>query len=89
VHDADEVLLGLGGYFGGLALGYLDHGPELKHPLHLAGGTLISLSLFATYLVSRKIRSLDSPWRIRHFALGAWILCLYLVQAVLGLGILL
>jgi len=82
------VLGGLG-FGAGLTLVMLDTGNILKYPAHLlTGATIVSL-LLTTFLVSRKIRGSNSPYRDLHFRLGIAILGLYLVEVFLGLGVLL
>jgi hypothetical protein len=83
------VVFGLLGYLTGWALVYWDHGHLLQFPAHAFTGTAIAISISTTFLISRRIKSLNSPWRTPHFLLGLTILCLYLVQVFLGLGILL
>jgi hypothetical protein len=77
------------GYLGGLILTYLDHGVWIKFPVHLAAGSLLVVAVFSAWLISRKIRAVDSPWRTVHFVLGLAILTLFLWQIFLGLNILL
>lgn len=82
--------LGALGFGAGLTLVLLDTGNILKYPAHLLVGTIIVALLLATFLVSRKITSPEaSPYRQTHFLLGVAILSLYLVEVVLGLGVLL
>lgn len=76
-------------YLGGLGTVFLDFKTLLKFPLHLGIGTLLLAAVGLTYLASRKIRGLQSPWRTRHFLLGLACLVLFLAQAVLGLDVLL
>jgi len=83
------VLLGLSGFFAGLILVYLDTGRFIKYPFHFATGSTIALSIITAFFISRKIRGRDSLWRDVHFMLGIFILCLYIMQVFLGLGILL
>jgi hypothetical protein len=52
-------------------------------------GCTIVLCLIAAFILSRKIKGPDSPYRTPHFYLGISILCLYVIEAVLGLGVLL
>nr|MBF0221426.1 hypothetical protein [Desulfobulbaceae bacterium] len=65
-------------------------GNILKYPAHLSvGGVIVSLIL-ATSLVSRKITGTQaSSFRQVHFFLGLAILSFYLLQVLLGLGVLL
>ncbi|OPY75757.1 MAG: hypothetical protein A4E65_03438 [Syntrophorhabdus sp. PtaU1.Bin153] len=83
------VLAGLVGFFSGPTLAYFDHGRIAAFPLHLAIGSVIGLLLISTFAVSKKIRFSQPDWRMTHFLLGLLILCLYLVQIFVGLGVLL
>ena len=67
----------------------LDSGRALAFPSHFLVGCCIVLCLISTFVLSRKIKGYDSPYRTPHFYLGIVILCLYLIEAVLGLGVLL
>ncbi|MDH4100666.1 MAG: DUF4079 domain-containing protein [Nitrospirota bacterium] len=82
------AVMGVLGFFSGLAVALLDKG-LLEYPLHLSAGLAIVVSLVTTYAISRKIVSPDSPMRRLHLAIGFFILCVYFVQLFLGLGILL
>jgi len=84
------AVLGTLGFCAGLTLVLLDTGNILKYPAHLTvGATIVSL-LLATFLVSRKIKGTGpSPYRQTHFLLGLAILSFYLVEVILGLGVLL
>lgn len=77
------------GSLAGLTLVYIDYGNLLKYPLHLITGSAIVFSITSTFLISRKIKGPESPFRTLHFRLGILILSLYLIQVFLGLGILL
>lgn len=81
--------LGAAGFFAGLALVYVDEGRVFKYPLHFLTGLAIAMIIASTFIVSRRIRGGAGPWRDIHFSLGVGILCLYVIQAFLGLGILL
>ncbi len=83
------ALLGVTGFGAGFTLVYLDVGHFFKFPLHFLTGALIALLIITTFLVSRKIKGPDSKWRTPHFVIGIMIICLYLIQVFLGLGILL
>jgi hypothetical protein len=83
------ALLGAGGFSAGLALVLLDTGNLLEHPPHLFVGTAIVSLLLITYLVSRKIAGPASKQRDLHYRLGLAVLALYLVNVVLGIGVLL
>lgn len=82
------AVMGVLGFFAGLVISLLDKG-ALEYPLHLSTGLIIVLSLLTTYAISRRINTQDSPARTPHFIIGITILCLYLIQLFLGLGILL
>jgi hypothetical protein len=86
------ILAGLGalGFTFGLTLILLDTGNILKYPHHLLVGVIIVTLLLTTWLVSRKIIGTGaSPFREAHFLLGITILALYVVEVLLGLGVLL
>ncbi len=83
------AILGGLGFLTGLTLVLLDTGNVLEHQPHFFTGLSIVVLLIATYRISRDIRGPDSPFRSSHFALGVAILCLYLVNVFLGIGVLL
>ncbi len=83
------VALGIFGYCAGLILVLIDKGRLVEYPSHLTVGSVIVLFLLGQYAVSRKIKGLDSSWRTPHLAIGAGIVCLYVLQIVIGLGVLL
>jgi len=80
-------LIGLGFLFG-LILVIADTGKILFYPLHLFIGLAIVFAVIGTFLISRRIRRPDSPYRTPHFVLGICILVLFVIQAFLGLGLL-
>lgn len=83
------AFLGATGFAAGLTLVLLDTGKILRYPLHFSVGVVILFLLFVTYRLSRKIAGADDPQRELHFRLGIAILVLYLVNVVLGVGVLL
>jgi Protein of unknown function (DUF4079) len=83
------TILGGLGFCIGLTLVLLDTGNILEYPAHLFVGTVILILLVTTFLISRKIKGPDSPLRTPHFILGIAILCLYLIEVFLGIGVLL
>jgi len=83
------ALLGAGGFSAGLILILLDTGNVFEHSPHLFVGTAIVSLLLITYRVSRKIAGQAGRERDLHYRLGLAILALYLVNVVLGIGILL
>jgi hypothetical protein len=83
------VTLGILGYCLGVVLVLIDKGRVFEYPLHLAVGSLIVLFLLGQYAVSRRIKGLDSSWRTPHLAIGVGIVCLYVLQIVVGIGVLL
>ncbi len=82
------IPVGVLGFLSGWALIYSDVGYLFKYPLHSITGLIIALLLLVTYPVSRSIRAGESLWRERHYWLGLFIMCLYGIQAFLGIGIL-
>jgi len=83
------AVLGITGFIAGMTVAFLEWGHILKYPLHFITGLTIVSLIITTFIISRKIKGPDPYWRNRHFALGILIIFLYLVQAFLGLGILL
>ena len=82
------ALMGVAGFIAGMIVIYLDKGRIMEYPLHFLTGMSIALSITAAFLISRNIKGADSPWRTPHLIIGIIILCLYLVQITLGIGIL-
>jgi hypothetical protein len=82
------VLGGLG-FLAGLTLVLLNTGNVLEYPPHFSAGLVLVVLIIAAYKISRDIKGPDSPYRTPHFILGIAVLCLYLVQVFLGIGVLL
>lgn len=83
------VIMGLSGYLIGLILILIDKGRLLEYPLHLAVGSSIVFFLLGQYAVSKKIKGPESSLRTPHLVIGIAILCLYVLQIIIGLGVLL
>jgi hypothetical protein len=83
------AVMGIAGFIAGMTVALLEWGRILKYPLHFITGLTIVSLIISTFIISRKIKGPDPYWRNRHYALGILIICLYSVQAFLGLGILL
>lgn len=83
------ALLGVAGFFIGTIVMYLDKGRILKYPLHFFTGAVIVFCIAAAYFFAGKIKGTEQTWRDFHFVTGIVLVCLYLFQVVLGLGILL
>jgi hypothetical protein len=83
------AILGGTGFLAGMILVLFDKGRLIEYPLHFTTGSMIVLVLCTLYLLSRRITGVDSPYRNPHAGLGLLLLILYLIQAFLGLGILL
>jgi hypothetical protein len=83
------VFLGFIGFLAGLTLAIFDHGRVFEYPLHLMMGLFIVLLLITSFLISKKIRGSDSPWRTPHFIVGIFIISFYIIQIFIGLGVLL
>jgi uncharacterized protein DUF4079 len=81
------AIMGGFGFLIGLTLILLHTGNVLEYPPHFLVGCAIVLCLLSTFLISRKIKGPDSPYRTPHFVLGIAILCLYLIQVFLGIGV--
>jgi len=83
------VLMSVVGYGFGLTLVIIDKGHVLEYPLHFTVGSLIVLAVLGQFAVSKKIKGRDSSFRTPHLILGVGILCLYALQILLGVGVLL
>jgi hypothetical protein len=80
--------LGIAGFCIGFTLVMLDSGKVLQFPYHFFTACTIVLCLITTFVLSRRIKGPDSPYRTPHFYLGIAILCLYLIEVFLGVGVL-
>ena len=83
------VAAGILGFTAGTTLIILDKGRVLAYPVHFVFGGLIALGLVYTFMLSRKMVAGDTLKRTLHGRVGMALLALYLVQVLLGLGILL
>jgi hypothetical protein len=83
------ALWGVMGYLAGIIVTLLDKGRVLEFPLHFLTGSLIAAIIISVYAVSRRIAGPEPRFRNIHFGLGMLLLALYVVQAMLGIGILL
>jgi hypothetical protein len=77
------------GYISGILMVLLDKGRVFEYPLHLLVGSVLAIVLVSLYAVSRRITVKDISSRNIHFGLGMCLLALYVIQVMLGLGILL
>lgn len=84
------VMLGWTGFVAGMVIVLLDKGKVVTpHPLHFSLGLSIVLTQGGAWLASRKIAGRGPEGRSRHRLLGILILCLYPIQVIVGLGVLL
>jgi hypothetical protein len=83
------AILGGLGFFAGLTLVLLDTGNVLEYPLHFIAGLAILILLIATYKISRDIKGPESMFRNTHFVLGITILCVYVINILFGIGVIL
>jgi len=84
------VVLGWTGFVAGTVLVLIDKGRAgTPHPLHFSIGLAIVLTQGGAWAASRKITGRGPEGRSRHRLLGILVLCLYPVQVMVGLGILL
>ncbi len=81
--------MGMIGFCFGFTLVMLHSGNVLSFPAHFFTGCCIVLCLSATFMISRKIKGQDSPYRTPHFHLGVAVVCLYTAEVLLGIGVLL
>jgi hypothetical protein len=77
------------GYAVGLFLILLDHRRLLAFPTHFFLGSSIVLLLILQRRLGARIHGPASPIRTPHFLLGLLLLAVYVVQAALGLSLLL
>lgn len=82
-------ILGIAGFLAGLTIVTLGERNYLEHWHHLFIGAAIVSLIVVTVRVSSRISGPDSPLRAVHFRLGIAILALYVLEALLGIGILL
>ncbi len=81
---------GILGFTAGTTLIIIDKGKVLVYPVHFVLGGLIALGLVYTFMLSRKMAAGDTLLkRTLHGRVGMALVALYLVQVMLGLGILL
>lgn len=83
------ALMGIAGFFAGAITVYLNEGRIFEHPVHFVIGLSIAALVATTFVISRKIRSQDSPLRHPHFIVGLVIICLYCIQIFFGISMLL
>jgi len=80
------AMIGIFGFISGIGTAYLSEGEIFEYPLHFLTGLIISSLIILTFLISKKIRGRESPWRNLHYIIGILIICLYFFQAYLGIG---
>jgi len=83
------TIMGIAGFFAGAITVYLNEGRFFQHPIHFVIGLSIAAFVSTTFVISRKIRSQDSPLRHPHFIVGLVIICLYCIQIFVGISMLL
>lgn len=81
--------LAVAGYLAGLLTAYLHRGTLVTAPAHLAGGTALLACCAVAFVLGRRIRGSQSAARTPHFVAGLVTLALFVVQAFLGLDVLL
>jgi len=83
------ALWGVLGFVAGVVMVLLDKGRMLEFPLHFLAGSAIVIVIVLLYAVSRRIKGAEPVYRNIHFGLGIFLIALYVVQLLLGIGILL
>ncbi len=83
-----SAILGISGFPAGMAVAYLDEGHIFEHPFHFVTGSTVVVLIVLTFILSKKIKGRESPWRSRHFIAGITLLFAYFLQAFWGIGIL-
>lgn len=82
------AVLTLAGYAFGIFLVLVRTGKLFENPEHLLFGTLLVLLAGTNVFLSARIKGQHSPYRSRHFAAGLALLFVFVVQVLLGIGIL-
>jgi hypothetical protein len=77
------------GFVAGVVVVLLDKGRVFEYPLHFLTGLTIVIIIAMVYAISFRIKGPDPHYRNIHFVLGMFLLALYVIQVLLGLGILL
>lgn len=80
------ALLAVFGYAAGLTITLLDTGQIVVFARHYYIGTILILAIATTFIISRRING-NPAWRTRHFWLGLFIIAIYILQIVLGIGV--
>jgi len=80
------ALMGITGFFAGALIVYLHEGRIFVHPVHFIIGLSIAALISITYFISRKIKGGTSTFRTPHLFIGGVIICLYFIQAFIGLS---
>lgn len=80
--------LALFGYLFGIVIVVLHKGRLLEHPAHFFTGTILIAVIMVSIVLSRRIQGQQSPYRTAHFIAGLFLLVLYLLQVLLGIGVL-
>lgn len=83
------AFLAIAGYLAGISLVLFDKGSVYEYPLHLAVGSAMLASLVTTVVLSRMIKGTLQSIRTWHFRFGIVTLGLLIIEAILGLDILL
>ncbi len=83
------AFMGIAGFFAGAIIVYLHEGRIFEHPVHFIIGLSIAALIFTTYLISKKIKGGTLTFRTPHLFVGVAIICLYFIQAFIGLSMLL
>ena len=83
------VNLGILGFLIGFVLvAATSNGRVIVFGAHFWVGLAVVVLLIANYVLTRFIKRPISPYRTPHFALGLLLLTAYIVQMILGLGLL-
>jgi len=83
------TLMGIAGFFTGVIIVYLHEGRIFEHSIHIIIGLAIAVMIITTFFISKKIKVRESAFRTPHFIIGILIVCLYFIQAFIGIRILL
>ena len=81
-------MLAIAGFLFGFVLATFDKG-ILEYPAHLAVGVALVSLIIISYATSKKLKAHRVSFGAPHFIVGVGVLALYLVNAFIGLGVLL
>lgn len=80
--------MALFGYLFGIVIVFLHERHFLEHPVHFFTGTALIVVITISIVLSRRIQGQQSAFRTAHFISGVFLLVLFFLQVLFGLGVL-